>query len=448
MRVDTVSSRRLHSPILQPTARSVTPVANLSAPMPSSPVDRVHLGATGAPRRLLDQAGALARSTLEGNMWKVRIKDDPRDRTVILAGLGKFDALWTRDAMYASMGALAIGHHQAVRETLMTLLDHQFADGLIPRRIGKDSTEWNAVLNAIGIHRPRQSHFDTVDRGNASFWTGSADLIPPDSNMLVVQMVAEYVKKTGDRAFLATYYPKLEKAMAWLATQVEDGLITQVPFSDWKDTANRGRVTMYNQVLYFRALRSMAELAGRQGDRAGAAHYRAQAEALAGRIRAFFWDEQNGFFKDSESAPGFSPDGNLLAVAYGLTTPTETSRIFSHIDELLRQRSLLPATEIPYPPEKIPLVLRLFGMQHYHDSQAWPWQESLYAIAAARVGDKARAERALASAAALAVRDRGFFEVYEGEPPQPVHKLFYKSEPNFSWSAGLFLRAKAELYGQ
>jgi len=393
---------------------------------------------------VIRDAIVLARMTVQRNVHHVRISDEERVRTVLLAGDGKFDALWARDTCYASLGALAIGRADAVRGTLTALLDHQQEDGLLPRRIGQSSVEWNAVLYGIGWKRARPPRFDTVDRESPAHALGISGVLCPDTNLLVPIVVREYVERTGDRAFLDAAWPPIERAMAWIASQRRDGFIEQEPYSDWKDTAQRGRRPFYNQALLFGTLTAMAGLAEVRGLAAQALAWRADAADLAGKARAAYWDERAGYFLDSEECAGFSPDGNLLAIALGLTRPAETARIFSRTDALQARAPLLPATDPPYPKERVPWIVRAVGLLHYHGGFAWPWQDAMLAIAAIRAGDRTRALRALLAVATVASRDQGFFEVYEGERPRVVKRLFYASEPGFSWSSGLFLRAAWE----
>jgi glycogen debranching enzyme len=394
---------------------------------------------------VLREAIVLARATLQGNIWRPRIGDEDEPRTVILAGRGKFDALWARDGCYSSLGALAIGRDDAVRGTLAALLDHQREDGLIPRRIGKDSTEWAAVLYALGVRRRRQPRFDTIDRESPSHLLGWSGVHCPDTNLLVPIVARALLERTGDGAFIERHRPRLERALAWLSTQLRDGLVDQEPISDWKDTADRGRRPFYDQALYFGALEAMAAIAARLGDAARERALGEEAATLAARARAAYWDERRGFFRDSEVSDAFSPDGNLLAIALGLASAAETARIFERCDALLARSPLLPATDPPYPKARVPWVVRAVGLLHYHGGFAWPWQDCLLAIAAQRAGDRARALRSLLAVAALASRDGGFFEVYEGTPPAVVSRTFYASEPGFSWSSGLFLRAAWEM---
>ena len=433
---------------LTPVVRRTTPTTPLAPVLGTSALsmgDTLRLQPQSAAKAVIDRAAQICSKTLDGNVWDITVQGKPKHYKVILTGTGKFDALWTRDGMFSCMGLMASGRMAPVKDTLTCLLDHQFDDGYITRRIGPDATEVNTVLQVFGIHRKRKHNFKMVDRANSSWWTKSP-VIPPDGCLLVPVVMAEYVQRSGDQAFLAANWTKLQKAMAWIQTQVKDGLVVQTPVSDWKDIVNRGKVTLYNQAIYFKTLHSMADMADRMGDPAQASVYREMATALTKRVHDAYWDDQNGYFRDSETYAGFSSDSNLLAVGMGLASKAEAERVFQKCDELMRLHGpILPANEKPYPKNFMPLAPRLFGMQHYHDTMEWPWLTCMYSIAATRMGDTVRAERALAAVASVYAQNGGVHEIYEGTPPKPVHKLFYKAETGFSWASGTFLQAKAEL---
>lgn len=389
-------------------------------------------------RALIAEAARVAEATLHENAWDVSLEKDPRVRKVILAGTGKFDALWTRDACFAAFGALAKGHLSAVKGSLETVLELQFPDGLVPRRVGRGSTFEGSLRGGLGISRPKPRVFDTADR------IGGLGGLPLDSNLLVLIQSAAYVDASGDRAFLEKQRPALERALGFLRSKIERGILVQTPYSDWKDMTNRGRAVMYNQALYYGALKAMAHLHALSGDEKGERDLLREAEAFRSKVQERFWNPQRGFFVESERFSQFSPDGNVLAVLFGLATDEQRAGIFAEVDRLLEKHALLPAYDGDYPSDRVPLFMKLAGIGHYQDRFAWPWLTSAFALAAARSGDAERAERALARVAEVVMRDHGFFEIYEGEPPKPVRRPLYRAEPNFSFSL-IYLAAEDAL---
>jgi glycogen debranching enzyme len=383
----------------------------------------------------LEPAAAEALSILHKNIHAVQVPALPRNRQVIFAGGGHFGSLWARDGMYASMGLLATGDLPTVHDTLTALLDGQRTDGLLPRRVGSGSNAIGMIRSAIGLAPSTSTDFKDYDFSKPSV----------DTNPLVIWVAADYLAQSGDSAFAAKYRPVLERAAEWLYKQQEGGLLIQPGYGDWEDMVARGGKIMYSNALYYRALGAMAAIERQAGDPVHAATYDTRATALAAQIQATFWNPTAGHFRNSTTLEQFSPDGDLFAIVAGLATAAQTETILSRCDALLTLHPLLPAFEGDYPNSMIPIQLRLAGIPHYHDRFEWPWLTSLYAWAAATAGDKRRATLGLSRVSTMALREGTFEEIYEGDAPIPVKTRLYESERDFSWSAGMYLRARAAL---
>jgi glycogen debranching enzyme len=411
--------------------------------------ERTEVGS--APRRALPpevpaadairRAGPIAEAIVRGNTKAVTIRALTGERQIIQAGRNHFDALWARDACFASLGALAIGHHAPVRDSLDVLLALARRDGLLPRRVGRGHNAWGIVKAGLGLAGPAQGPFDT-----AEYKSGLGRQVI-DTNALVVWLVAEYVAASGDTAFAARRWGTLERAIGWLEARMLDGLIVQGPYEDWKDLTKRTGRVLYTNVLGYRALDAMAGLASRLGDREGERRYAERADALARRIDAAFWDEARGYYRDTDTWDAFSADGNFLAIDAGLAGAARAVRILDLADARLRKPwGWYAGVDRPYPDRMVPAYLALFGMKGYgDDTMDMSLVTSLYATAAARAGQPARAERALAAVARTTLADGTFEEVYETDAPTPVRRRFYRSEADFPGSAGMFLHARAAL---
>lgn len=394
-------------------------------------------GAVAAAVRPADLAAAasMATATLRANTHTVTFPAEQAKRQVLYAGGGHFGALWTRDGMYGALGLLAAGDHAVVRDCLVSLLEHQKPDGQLPRRVGSGSNAMGIVRAALGIATKPDGNFDTADFQKPSV----------DANALVAWIAAEYVAASGDEAFARERFDSLHRGCEWLRAQVQGGLLTQPTYADWKDMNARGGQVLYANALYFKALRSMEVLAGRMGDTEKQASYRLRADELAERIRTAFWNPARGHFRDTLELADFSPEGDLLTVLFGIATPEQRALVLKKCDALLTLRPLLPALDGDYPASMIPLQVKAAGLSDYHDRFMWPWLTDLHAWTLAEAGEPAKARAALGRSARLALRDGTFHEIYEGQDPQPVVRKFYKSEPAFSWHAGLYLRAMKAL---
>jgi glycogen debranching enzyme len=381
----------------------------------------------------LPAAATEAHNILHKNIHTVQVPATPSNRQVIFAGGGHFGSLWARDGMYASMGLLATGDQVTVHDTLTALLDGQRADGLLPRRVGSGSNAVGMIRSAIGLAPSTSTNFKDYDFSKPSV----------DTNPLVIWVASDYMAASHDSAFAAKYLPVLERAAEWLYKQQDGGLLVQPGYGDWEDMVARGGKVMYSNTLYYRALVAMAALERQSGDPVHAASYDTRAKALAAQIQASFWNPTAGHFRNTTTLEQFSPDGDLFAIVTGLATPAQAETVLSRCDALLTLHPLLPALEGDYAGSMIPIQLRIAGIPHYHDRYEWPWLTSLYAWAAASAGDTRRANKGLSRVSTTALREGTFEEIYEGDGPTPVKTRLYESERDFSWSAGMYLRAQA-----
>lgn len=410
-----------------------------AAPGPLAAARQGDTAAAASAAGDLKAARSMAIATLRANTHEVTVprpqaKVHPR-RQVLYAGGGHFGALWTRDGMYGALGLLAAGEHAVVRDCLATILEAQRPDGQLPRRVGAGSNALGIVRAALGLAPKQDDNFDYADFAKPSV----------DANALVIWLSAEYVAATDDADFVAARFAALDRAAGWLQAKVQGGLLTQGTYADWKDMNARGGQVMYSNALYYKSLKSMAQLAAKAGDAERQAAYELRARELAARIREAFWDAGRGHFKDTTTLLDFSPEGDLFAVLFGIATPAQAQASLRKAEALLELRPLLPALDGDYPASMIPVQVKLAGLEDYHDRFMWPWLTDLHAWTLASVGQKGKATRALARAGKLALRDGTFHEIYEGAEPVAVKRKFYHSEPAFSWHAGLFVRAAREI---
>ena len=148
-----------------------------------------------------------------------------------------------------------------------------------------------------------------------------------DTSPYYIVAMEDYVRRTGDIAFLKASWTSLLKAYDWsIATDADgDGLMDngKAGLGALEFGALTGIQTdIYLGAVWVRANRAMAVLAGAMGDKAAAT----KAGDLAGRsARAWkekFWDEANGqysyaFNKDGKLVPELTP-WSAVGLAWGL----------------------------------------------------------------------------------------------------------------------------------
>src|SRR5512135_2282033 len=152
----------------------------------------------------------------------------------LMASPEGYPHVWARDSVITSLGALlSPGHESCLQVSLRTLASQQSELGAIP----------NNVSVATG----------RLDHTNA----GSVD-----SNLWFVLGHAFQYRATGDVEFLRAQWPAPEKALLWLRYQDSNGcgLLEVHEAADWADLlANRFNI-LYDNVLWYAALRAMAEM--------------------------------------------------------------------------------------------------------------------------------------------------------------------------------------------
>lgn len=355
-------------------------------------------------------------------------------RPILTAGARHFRMIWTRDFCFSAGGLIAAGRADALRETLALILSLQREDGLLPRLLDTGSWALRVALGVLGRDLPLEGDFKPN-------YIGEHGTPAIDGNALVCWAAERCAAASGDAAFAAGALPVLERALAFYDARLDEGLVTQPPYSDWQDSIRhrRGRV-FFTNLLYWRAHESLAALSALAG--ADAAPWRAKAEALKRRIVAHFQDEKTGAFTNIERGGPLSTDGLLFSVVWGFTDRETSRRLLRALDAAGAWTPWGPRCATPdYPSAARGWITKLAGIPDYHDRVVWLWQTALAVQAFRAVGEEQRAlemERALTT---ILLRDGASGEVYEPETGLPVKRRLYRSEAPFSWSSAMALEA-------
>jgi glycogen debranching enzyme len=254
----------------------------------------------------------------------------------LMASPEGYPHVWARDSVITSLGAISTpGHEACLRTSLRTLAGQQSELGAIP----------NNVSVATG----------RLDHTNA----GSVD-----SNLWYI--VGHYVnhRMTDDIDFLRAHWPSLEQALLWLRYQDSNGcgLLEVHEAADWADLlANRFNI-LYDNVLWYAALRAMAAMADTLEE--DGAHYAEMASDVRHKLRIVLWVGPESADEWGPTCPGhtewqhtlsqvdpvlvkrpfFLPYvafrdygdycdviGNLLAVLFGVANPAQERRILDYL---------------------------------------------------------------------------------------------------------------------
>jgi glycogen debranching enzyme len=270
----------------------------------------------------------------------------------------------------------------------------------------------------------------------------------------------------------------LQKALLWLRYQDSNGcgLLEVHEAADWADLlANRFNI-LYDNVLWYAALRAMAEMARALGEED--APYDRMAGDVRHKIRIVLW-------VGSENAEEWGPDcpghtewqhtlsqvgpvlvkrpyflpyvafrdfgdycdvfGNLLAILFGVANPAQAKRILAY----LRQVGIAE----PYPVRVLHPVIypgskdwreyyrnnNLNLPEQYHNGGIWPFVGGFYVAALVHAGQLEGAGRQLEKLAQvnrLGVEEEWEFNEWcHGRTGQPM------GYPHQAWSAGMYVFA-------
>ena len=368
----------------------------------------------------------------------------------LMASPEGYPHVWARDSVITSLGAiLTPGHEDCLRTSLQTLAGQQSDLGAIP----------NNVSVATG----------RLDHTNA----GSMD-----SNLWYI--LGHYInhRMTSDTDFLRAHWPSLERALLWLRYQDSNGcgLLEVHEAADWADLlANRFNI-LYDNVLWYAALRAMAKMAATL-EKDGA-QYDEMASDVRHKLRIVLWVGPESAEEWGPTCPGhtewqhtlsqvdpvlvkrpfFLPYvafrdygdycdvfGNLLSVLFGVANPAQERRILDYlyqvgIAEPYPVRVLHPPI---YPGSKDWREYyrnnNLNLPDQYHNGGIWPFVGGFYVAVLVKTGRQEEARRQLVKLAE--VNRLGMNEEWEfnewchGRTGRPM------GYPHQAWSAGMYVYA-------
>lgn len=368
----------------------------------------------------------------------------------LMASPEGYPHVWARDSVITSLGALlSPGHEICLRTSLKTL--------------GGQQSELGAIPNNVSVATGR------LDHTNA----GSVD-----SNLwFILGHLFEY-RASANLDFLEAEWPALEQALLWLRYQDSNGcgLLEVHEAADWADLlANRFNI-LYDNVLWYAALRAMAEMA--EVLTLDGTRYADMANDVRHKLRIVLWVGEENKAEWGPTCPGhtewkhtlsqvdpllvkrpyFLPYvafrdfgdycdvfGNLLAILFGVANPAQEQRIMTY----LRQVGIAD----PYPVRVLHPVIYPGGKEwreyyrnnnlnlpnQYHNGGIWPFVGGFYVAALVKTGRLAEAQRQLEKLAELnrqgVEAEWEFNEWCHGVSGQPM------GYPHQAWSAGMYIFA-------
>ena len=385
----------------------------------------------------------------------------------LTAGGRQFNSLWTRDFCFSAAGLFRLGNFQVVHDQLELIISRlEIGDGfaLVPkvldsspfsrrvRTISPTIKKYFGTFPKLPLDEPLQAEYED-ERGSVAV----------DSNMLVLLTAHDYLEVAGADNWWKKRLSDLVQIYKYYdqdGIRDGDGLIIQLPFSDWQDSARRAGKTFYTNLLYYLVSERLAIFPE--------FHVTPnKLDQLRSAMEDRFFDKDLGIYRSiaaSEATrglggdyPHFSLDANLLAIDLGYfendPDPNRAKQVYARLKEstLWRGRADLPGyvTWPRYPREWIYWLVRAALLSGYHDEIYWSWLIALSAKVAWKMNDRGEASRIVTQLVSLAERDQSIVEIYSPKPDlAPFSSWFYDAERPFSWGAAFVLDLIGEIAGK
>lgn len=220
-----------------------------------------------------------------------------------------------------------------------------------------------------------------------------------DSGSYFDMLVYDYVRWTGDTSILIervngrTIFAAMEDILSYLSTHDTDGdLLPEKPensLQDWLDSIPRSGEVLSNQVLYYRALRNLVEIANLMNKPSHAEAFHRQSLLVRFQINRLFWSEEDGtYFESCHAGSCVERVGNesALAILYEVIWPKDRDRLFASLLTLESARN----DEIPMGDWGVVNAWPLydgFTPYDYQNGTDWPFLDGINAGARLKYGN-------------------------------------------------------------
>ncbi len=340
----------------------------------------------------------------------------------IYAGQHQFKEYWTRDSMWACMGALELGDYSIVRKNLQTLLDYEDR-GKVPLKVRKS---WIPLCQKL-----KPIFYSYLNKNHAS-----------DNNSLFLIVLSEYYFKSQDKRFIVKNLDKIYSAINYLLERAK-GLIKEGEYASWMDGISKKGYLFYSNILLYAALSKLIKIKEIR------IHHGIIKE-LNKRINEVFWNGKYFIdWKGNNDKEYFSTFSNLLAVYFDFATKSQKKRIFEFIEEkeLIKKDGSITKSYPYYSEKYIRPIFKILGMKGYCTEISYPWMSFFYFLCLQKEGMlKGRNKDRLKHLCDRIIKDRTIYECYDLDS-KPYKTLLYRAEHPFAWGcsfAALLFSKKEE----
>ncbi len=351
----------------------------------------------------------------------------------IVAGKRNYDDYWTRDAGFASQGALALGDFEIVKRHLELLIRFE-KKGAIPFLI----REYFPGSAFVGRKIPVR--LIPCYRSHKFLWL--SEVI--DSNAYFVIMLCEFAKASKNEKFFLNRQETVEKALKWYLPRMDrkSDLVKENYIASWNDGIYKKGVVLTTNAIVYKAFESYLDLCQDLGvapDRDLAEVFLKMAQGFQ---KVFFNGEFFSDWVDRKKYDYFDAAGNLLAIIYDLADEKQAEKILDFVKEKLYHPPLMKLCHPRYPLSKVELGNLLFGMKEYWRGKEVFWSDHvcLYALALIKQNKASEGEAVLAGFSKLVQEHNGIYEIYDRKF-SPFSAFFYRAEHPYARGAGLLVMA-------
>jgi len=332
---------------------------------------------------------------------------DPEEGLPRTAGWG-YPEPYTRDLLLSSPGLLASGDEKLIDSVRLIL-----------RTLGKNQSSHGEIPGLVDVPAD----------------LGSSDTTP--LFLLALEIYRQYAEEPG---FLDSY---ARQAEVWLDYQspFDNGLITQLPTSDWRDEHWVFGYSLYVNCLVY--LYSKLKDGEKTDEIKDFINHRLSLEE-----HPYYAIYTYKFYTGTR----FDLLGNSLAIIAGIPSRARGGEIVRWIEERCANLTAEGRLAVNMPPVLFPFIepgeddwrkrYRRFNQPgEYHNGGIWPFTIALYVVALIKLGLIEKAERILTDLAGLVKKshkpnlDYGFNEWYKAQTGEPEGQDWQ------TWSAGLFVYA-------
>lgn len=351
----------------------------------------------------------------------------------IYAGLNHFNDYWTRDACFASFGALNVGDRDIVKRQIIHFINHRKFNWHLPKVILRSQFQKILFLTTTKSIRFRALSLLSIYHAK-------------DQNSLFIIAASDYIKKCKDIEFAKEYIGYFEKIIQHDVSHDMDknSLLEQSYYSDWEDSLRKTGEVLYTNICRCKALQSMAEIFNLLKNKEKHEEFSGYYKKTKAEINKRFWNGQ--YFNDTSKGDiTFSGSGNALAMIWNIATKQQAKSIAKFVDEKNLFDFTLTTNYPRYSSLRVSPFLRLAGMTDYHNGMRWLWVGCAYAAGLWKHGMEKKSIDCMEKIAKKIIEYAHIYEVYEKDGT-PVSRYLYKSEVPFAWSSGMFVYAVKEIW--